>query len=59
MEEMRSKVINSRGGFDRVSVAAMLIPTNDSFFAASIVELPRLMGEQVVVMAPGMREPTQ
>jgi hypothetical protein len=45
-------MINSRAGFDRISVASMLIPTNDAFFAVNSVELPRAMGEQVVVMAP-------
>jgi len=52
-------MINSRGGFDRVSAAAMLIPTNDAFFAVNSVELPRLMGEQVVVMAPAYDSGTE
>ena len=52
-------MINSRGGFDRVSVAAMLIPTNDTFFAVNGVELPRSMGEQVMVMAPAYDSGTE
>jgi Spondin_N len=33
--------VEGRGGFGRLSVAAMLIPTNDAFFALDSVELPR------------------
>ena len=32
--------VSTRGGFDNVSVAAMLIPTNDAFFAVNDVEGP-------------------
>jgi len=34
-------VVEGRGGFGRFSVAAMLIPTNDAFFAVNGVPLPR------------------
>ncbi|MGH9908959.1 MAG: spondin domain-containing protein [Pyrinomonadaceae bacterium] len=33
--------VETHGGFDHISVAAMLIPTNDAFFAINGVELPR------------------
>jgi hypothetical protein len=33
--------VEAGGGFDRVSVAAMLIPTNDGFFALNGVEGPK------------------
>jgi hypothetical protein len=33
-------IVQSGGGFDHVSVAAMLIPTNDAFFALNGVEGP-------------------
>lgn len=32
--------VKSKGRFDRLSVAAMLIPTNDSFFAVNSFDLP-------------------
>jgi hypothetical protein len=34
-------VVEGRGGFGFISVAAMLIPTNDAFFAVNGVALPR------------------
>lgn len=36
--------VKAQGRFDRVSVAAMLIPTNDSFFAVNGSELPQRRG---------------
>ena len=36
----RSVTVRTRGSFDNVSVAAMLIPTNDGFFAVNGVEGP-------------------
>ena len=32
--------VQTRGGFDHVSVAAMLVPTNDAFFAVNGIEGP-------------------
>jgi hypothetical protein len=43
-------VIEGRGGFGRLSAAAMLIPTNDGFFAVNGVQLPR-GGETLVYLA--------
>jgi hypothetical protein len=40
--------LETRGAAMRLSVAAMLIPTNDAFFAANGIELPR--GSQPLVM---------
>ncbi|MGH8475485.1 MAG: spondin domain-containing protein, partial [Methylococcales bacterium] len=37
--------VETRGRFDRVSVASMLIPTNDGFFALNGVRVPR--GNQI------------
>ena len=34
-------MLHGRGGFSRLSVAAMLIPTNDAFFAVNGITLPR------------------
>ena len=34
-------IVQGRNGFSRLSVAAMLIPTNDAFFAVNSVRLPR------------------
>jgi hypothetical protein len=34
-------MIDGRGGFNRLSLAAMLIPTNDGFVAADSVDLPK------------------
>lgn len=34
-------IVEGRHGFARLSVAAMLIPTNDAFFALNGIELPR------------------
>ena len=34
-------IVEGRRGFARLSVAAMLIPTNDAFFALNGIELPR------------------
>jgi len=34
-------IVDGRAGFNRLSLAAMLIPTNDAFVALSSVELPR------------------
>jgi hypothetical protein len=33
-------MVDTRGGFDHVSLASMLVPTNDAFFALNGVELP-------------------
>lgn len=45
-------VLESRAGsFPRLSVAAMLIPTNDAFFAANNVALP-LGNETLVLLVP-------
>ncbi len=38
--ETKTISVRTRGGFDHVSVAAMLIPTNDGFFALNGVEGP-------------------
>jgi Spondin_N len=43
--------LDVKRGFDRISLAAMLIPTNDSFFALDSVPLPREVGK-VIVSAP-------
>ena len=40
--------VSTRGGFDNVSVAAMLIPTNDGFFALNDAEGPN--GEQSITV---------
>ncbi len=37
----RTTTVQTKGGFDHVSVAAMLIPTNDGFFAINGVEGPK------------------
>jgi hypothetical protein len=39
--------ITSRPGYDRISIAAMLIPTNDSFVAVNSLDLPRKPGSVV------------
>ena len=44
-------VVQGRGGFDHFSVAAMLIPTNDAFFAVNGVRLPE-GGETLTLTAP-------
>ena len=44
-------VVEGRGGFDHFSVAAMLIPTNDGFFAVNGVPLPR-GSETLTLTAP-------
>ena len=43
--------VSTRGGFDNVSVAAMLIPTNDAFFAVNDLEGPDEM-DAVAVFSP-------
>ena len=43
--------VRTRGGFDNVSVAAMLIPTNDGFFAVNDLEGPDEM-DAVTVFSP-------
>src|SRR5213592_1380977 len=40
--------VSTRGGFDNVSVAAMLIPTNDGFFALNDAEGPN--GQQSITV---------
>jgi len=40
--------VSTRGGFDNVSVAAMIIPTNDGFFALNDAEGPN--GEQSITV---------
>lgn len=40
--------VDASGGFDHLSVAAMLIPTNDGFFALNGVEGPR--GDQTLTL---------
>ena len=47
----RSVIVRTHGGFDHVSVAAMLIPTNDAFFAVNGVRGPR-GGSKVVLRSP-------
>ena len=42
--------LHGNGRFDRISIAAMLIPTNDAFFAIDAAALPR--GEALTVFAP-------
>jgi hypothetical protein len=44
----RTVVARTQGSFDHVTVAAMLIPTNDGFFAVNGVEGPR--GQKVVTV---------
>ena len=41
-------IVQGRNGFARLSVAAMLIPTNDAFFAVNSVKLPR--GDDVLIL---------
>ena len=41
-------IVQGRLGFTRLSVAAMLIPTNDAFFAVNSVKLPR--GDDVLIL---------
>ena len=43
--------VSTRGGFDNVSVAAMLIPTNDGFFAVNDLEGPNGQ-EAITVFSP-------
>ncbi len=43
--------VRTRGGFDNVSVAAMLIPTNDGFFALNDLEGPDGQ-ESIIVVSP-------
>ena len=43
--------VSTRGGFDNVSVAAMLIPTNDGFFAVNDLEGPNAQ-EAITVFSP-------
>jgi hypothetical protein len=49
----RSAMITIRGSrfFDRLSIAAMLIPTNDALVALNSVKLPEAIGETAVHMA--------
>ena len=44
-------IVEGRRGFARLSVAAMLIPTNDAFFALNGIELPR-GDDMLTVTAP-------
>ena len=44
-------VVERRGGFSRLSIAAMLIPTNDGFFSVTDIPSPRGR-EEVVFFAP-------
>ncbi|SRR6266496_6323298 len=44
----KTVIVGTRGAFDRVSAAAMLIPTNDGFFAVNAVEGPE--GEDELVL---------
>jgi len=41
-------IVETRGAFDHISVAAMLIPTNDAFFAINAVEVPK--GKRVLTL---------
>ena len=41
-------IVQGRNGFARLSVAAMLIPTNDAFFGVNSVKLPR--GDDVLIL---------
>jgi hypothetical protein len=47
--QSKTVIVGTRGSFDRVSVAAMLIPTNDGFFALNGVEGPE--GRQTLVLS--------
>ena len=49
--ETASTVVTGIPGRDYISVAAMLIPTNDTFFAVNALKLPR--SGQTEVFAPG------
>ncbi len=44
----RTLTVEAGGGFDHISVAAMLIPTNDAFFAVNGVEAP--VGNKTVTL---------
>ena len=46
--ESKTVTVEAGGGFDHVSVAAMLIPTNDGFFALNGVRGPR--GDEVLTL---------
>jgi hypothetical protein len=45
-------LVNARGAADHVSVAAMLIPTNDGFFAVNGEAGPRGSGDVVTFLSP-------
>lgn len=54
----RTITVRAGGPFDHLSVAAMLIPTNDAFFAVNGVELPR--GKRVLtVLSPAYDSGTE
>lgn len=50
--------VTTQGSFDRISVAAMLIPTNDAFFALSGVEGPS-DSRQVTLFSPAYDSGTE
>jgi hypothetical protein len=43
--------VRARGRFDQISLAAMLIPTNDSFVALNSISLPRFGGASRTLIA--------
>lgn len=45
--------VSSTAGFERITVAAMLLPTNDGFYAINTVKLPDSVGDSVTYYANG------
>jgi hypothetical protein len=45
--------VNSTAGFERITVAAMLLPTNDGFYAINTEKLPSSVGDSVTYYANG------
>jgi len=43
--------VTSSAGFERITVAAMLLPTNDGFYAINTVKLPSAVGSSVTYYA--------
>lgn len=54
----RTVTVRTRGPFDHLSVAAMLIPTNDAFFAVNGVEVPR-GGRALTLLSPAYDSGTE
>lgn len=45
--------VDSTAGFERITVAAMLLPTNDGFYAINTEKLPAAVGDSVTYYAVG------